>query len=450
MANPVLYGGELMGKQKAGDAPRVVVVGGGAGGLELATRLGRKLGRKGALQVTLVDSGRTHIWKPLLHEVAAGTLDTHDDEIEYLAQASENHFRFVLGSMSGLDRERKEIRISPLFSSKGELIVPERTLGYDYLVMAVGSVCNDFGVPGASTHCMFLDSTKEAEDFQEKLLGAYLSAQASGGAKQGELDVIIVGGGATGIELSAQLHHAARLLNSYGLDNVRPSDIKIHIIESAPVLLGMLPPRLSAATLAQLQKLGIDVRLGVKVVEVMEDGVKTDSGDVIRAAAKVWAAGVKAPDFLKDIAGLETNRINQLVVKDTLQLTRDSDIYAIGDCAACVWPEKGVNVPPRAQAAHQMADQVYENISRRLKNKSQKPFHYLDYGSLVSLGKYSTVGNLMGNLMGSVMIEGLIARLVYLSLYKMHQMALFGPFRMVLIVLSSFFRSRIQPRIKLH
>lgn len=182
----------------------------------------------------------------------------------------------------------------------------------------------------------------------------------------------------------------------------------------------------------------------------MEDGVKTDSGDVIRAAAKVWAAGVKAPDFLKDIAGLETNRINQLVVKDTLQLTRDSDIYAIGDCAACVWPEKGVNVPPRAQAAHQMADQVYENISRRLKNKSQKPFHYLDYGSLVSLGKYSTVGNLMGNLMGSVMIEGLIARLVYLSLYKMHQMALFGPFRMVLIVLSSFFRSRIQPRIKLH
>lgn len=187
MANPVLYGGELMGKQKAGDAPRVVVVGGGAGGLELATRLGRKLGRKGALQVTLVDSGRTHIWKPLLHEVAAGTLDTHDDEIEYLAQASENHFRFVLGSMSGLDRERKEIRISPLFSSKGELIVPERTLGYDYLVMAVGSVCNDFGVPGASTHCMFLDSTKEAEDFQEKLLGAYLSAQASGGRSRESL-----------------------------------------------------------------------------------------------------------------------------------------------------------------------------------------------------------------------------------------------------------------------
>lgn len=450
MADPDLFGGEFMGKDNVREVPRIVVVGGGAGGLELATRLGRKLGRKGKIKVTLVDSGRTHIWKPLLHEVAAGTLDTHDDEIEYLAQASENHFRFVLGAMNGLDRERKEIRISPLHSSNGELIVPERTLKYDYLVMAVGSVCNDFGVPGASTHCMFLDSTKEAEDFQEKLLGAYLSAQASGGAKQGELDVIIVGGGATGIELSAQLHHAARLLNSYGLDNVQPSDIKIHIIESAPVLLGMLPPRLSAATLAQLEKLGIDVRLGVKVVEVMEDGVRTDSGEVIRAAAKVWAAGVKAPDFLKDIAGLETNRINQLVVTETLQVTRDPNIYAIGDCAACVWPEKGINVPPRAQAAHQMADQAFENILRSIKKKSQKRFRYLDYGSLVSLGKYSTVGNLMGNLMGSVMIEGLIARLVYLSLYKMHQMALFGPFRMILIILSSFFRNRIQPRIKLH
>jgi NADH:ubiquinone reductase (H+-translocating) len=439
-----------MQKKKADFVPRIVVVGGGAGGLELATKLGRGLGRKGRAHVTLIDASRTHIWKPLLHEVAAGTLDSHDDEIEYLAQASENHFRFVLGRMDGLDRAKKIVSIAPLYSSKGDLIVPARTLNYDFLVIAVGSICNDFGVPGASEHCMFLDSTKEAEDFQEKLLGAYLRAQATGGASNGELDVVIVGGGATGIELSAQLYHAARLLNSHGLDKVQPSDIKIHIVESAPVLLGMLPPRLSAATLAQLHKLGIDVRLGVRVVEVLEDGVKTDSGEFIKASAKVWAAGVKAPDFLHEIDGLETNRINQLVVAETLQVTRDPDIYAIGDCAACPWPEKNTNVPPRAQSAHQMADLVFQNILRRLKKKPQKAFRYMDYGSLVSLGKYSTVGNLMGNLMGTVMIEGFIARLVYLSLYKMHQMALFGPFRMVLIMLSSFFRNRIHPKIKLH
>ena len=429
---------------------KLVVVGGGAGGLELVTRLGRRLGRKGRAEITLIDACRTHVWKPLLHEVAAGTLDTHDDEIEYLAQAADHHFRFVLGRMAGLDRVRRQVRIAPLLTAQGEQIVAEREVPYDILVISVGSVCNDFGVTGAATHCMFLDTTQEAEAFQERLLGAYLRAQATGGAKPGELDVVIVGGGATGIELSAQLHHAAHLLNAYGLDHVKPSDIKIHILESAPALLGMLPARLSRATLAQLTKLGIEVRLSTRVVEVLEDGVRTDRGEFIPAAVKVWAAGVKAPDFLHEIAGLETNRIHQLLVLPTLQTTRDPDIFALGDCCACAWEGHPGNVPPRAQSAHQMASLVYDNLLRRMRGRPLKAFRYLDYGSLVSLGKYSTVGNLMGNLMGSVMIEGLIARLVYLSLYKMHQLALFGPLRLMLIVISSFFRSRIQPRIKLH
>ena len=440
-----------MSTSGATPCPRIVVVGGGAGGLELVTQLGKTLGRRRRAEITLIDSSRTHIWKPLLHEVAAGTLDSHDDELEYLAQASENHFRFVLGRMNGLDRAAKQVRLAPLFSPAGDLIMPERSYPYDILVIAVGSVCNDFGIPGVAEHCMFLDSTEEAEQFQNRLLGAYLRAQAAGGTTQaGELDVAIVGGGATGIELSAQLYQAARLLNSYGLDNIRPSDIKIHILEASPKLLAGLPDRLSSATLKQLQALGIDVLLGVKVVEVTDEGMRTESGDFIRAAARVWAAGVKAPDFLKEIDGLETNRINQLVVRPTLQTTRDDDIYALGDCAACAWPEKGSNIPPRAQSAHQMASQVLDNLRARLKGKKQKNFHYLDYGSLVSLGKYSTVGNLMGNLMGSVMIEGFIARMVYLSLYKMHQLALFGPFRVLLLMISSFFRKRLNPKIKLH
>ncbi len=440
-----------MSTTSASACPKIVVVGGGAGGLELVTQLGKKLGRRGRAEITLIDSSRTHIWKPLLHEVAAGTLDSHDDELEYLAQASENHFRFVLGRMNGLDRNNKQIRLAPLFSSGGEPIMPERTYPYDILVVAVGSVCNDFGIPGVAEHCMFLDTTEEAEQFQNRLLEAYLRAQAAGGTRQpGELDVAIVGGGATGIELSAQLYQAARLLSSYGLDNIKPSDIKIHILEASPTLLPGLPERLSRATLEQLRSLGIDVLLGVKVVAVTAEGLKTESGEIIRAAAKVWAAGVKAPDFLKEIDGLETNRINQLVVKPTLQTTRDDDIYAIGDCAACPWPEKGTNVPPRAQSAHQMASLVLGNIRNRLQGKPQKEFKYLDYGSLVSLGQYSTVGNLMGNLMGTVMIEGFIARMVYLSLYKMHQFALFGPFRVGMLMISSFFRQRIHPKIKLH
>jgi len=433
--------------------PRIVVVGGGAGGLELATRLGRTLGKKNLAEITLVDDSQTHIWKPLLHEVAAGTMDAHDDEWAYLAQARANHFRFVLGRMDGLDRDSKQVKLAALFNPLGDEIVPARVQGYDLLVISVGSLCNDFGIPGVAEHCQFLDTTEQAEHFQQHLLAAYLRAQAHGGPSEpGELDIAIAGGGATGIELSAQLHQATQLLNAYGLDKIKPSDLKLHLIEASEKLLPQLPQRLSDATAQQLRAIGVNLLLGEKVVEVTKDGVKTQSGLYIQAATKVWAAGIKAPDFLRKLAGLETNRINQLVVRLSLQTTLDDDIYALGDCAACPWPEKGpqATVPPRAQSAHQMANLAHDNICRRLKGQPQKNYVYTDYGSLVSLGKFSTVGNLMGNLMGSVMIEGAIARLVYLSLYKMHQTALFGPFRVGLLMISNFFRSRLQPKIKLH
>lgn len=211
-----------------------------------------------------------------------------------------------------------------------------------------------------------------------------------------------------------------------------------------------LPERLSKATLAQLESLGIEVRLGERVTRVSREGIVTHTGRFIPAALKVWAAGIKAPEFLRDLDGLESNPINQLVVRPTLQTTRDDCIFAIGDCAACPWPEKQTTVPPRAQSAHQMANLVFRNLHRRLDGKPLLEFRYRDYGSLVSLGKYSTVGNLMGNLLGSVMIEGWIARLVYLTLYKRHQLALFGLPRVSLLLLAGFFRRRLRPKIKLH
>jgi NADH dehydrogenase len=441
-----------MDKAKANPSrPRIVVVGGGAGGLELATGLGKSLGRSGKADITLIDSARTHIWKPLLHEVAAGTLDSNDDEIAYLAQASRNGFRFVWGRVTGLERQRKRVQLAPLVNARGEEIMPARAHEYDFLVLAVGSICNDFGVPGVAEHCLFLDTAEQAEQFQHRLMEAYLNAQAQEEIQRpGQLDVAIVGGGATGIELSAQLHQASRLLSAYGFDKVKPSEIKIHIIEAAPRLLPGLPDRLSLATRSQLAKLGIDVLLGERVVEVSAEGMRTGTGRFVPAALKVWAAGVKAPDFLKTIDGLETNAANQIKVRPTLQVLGDDDIFAIGDCAACPWPGKNVNIPPRAQSAHQMATLARKNLSRRLEGAPLVEFIYRDYGSLVALGKYSTVGNLMGNLLGTVMIEGLIARLVYLALYKMHQLALFGPVRVGLIMVGNFFRRRLRPRIKLH
>jgi NADH dehydrogenase len=434
------------------ERPQIIVVGGGAGGLELATALGNRLGKRKKADVTLIDASRTHVWKPLLHEVAAGTLDSHEDELEYLAQARWHHFRFRLGRMTGLDRDKREVLVAATRNDEGNVIVPERRFRYDTLVLAVGSLSNDFGIPGVKEHCLFLDTTAQAERFQRRLLDCMLRAHTQGEPiRPGQLDVAIVGAGATGVELAAQLHQVTRQLSAFGLDTIDPErHIKLHVIEASPRILPALPPRLSAAATADLARLGVVVHTNERVVEVTPEGIRTATGHFIPAAFRVWAAGIKAPDFLQDIAGLETNRINQLVVRPTLQTSRDDDIYAIGDCAACIMNEAGDTVPPRAQAAHQQASLVAKSIVRRLKGKPLPSYRYTDYGSLVTLGKYSTVGSLMGGLTGSLMVTGFIARVVYLSLYKMHQAALHGWVRTGLLTLAHFLRRAVNPQIKLH
>lgn len=426
---------------------RVVIVGGGAGGLELATRLGKTLGRKKQAEITLVDAERTHIWKPLLHEIAAGTLSSQE-EVVYQAQAHWCHFRFRLGYMDGLNRAKREIYVSPLYDEEGQEILPRRTFSYDTLVIGVGSVSNSFGIPGVEEHCYFLDTTPQAYRFQKHLLEFFLRTHAQP-AKQ--LSIAIIGAGATGVELTAELHEVTRLFNVYGVSEVAPErDIRFTLIEASPRLLPALPEALSKATEKQLKKLGVYIETGKRVVEVTEQAVKTHDGEIIPADIKVWAAGIKAPAWLNDLDGLETNRLNQLVVRQTLQTTHDENVFALGDCAACPWPGHDQTVPPRAQAAHQQASLLYKSIRNRLKGKALSDYHYRDYGSLIALGKYTTVGNLMGNLLGSVTIGGLIARLVYLSLYKMHQLALYGPYRTGMLTLANVIRRSTAPRVKLH
>jgi len=374
----------------------VVIVGGGAAGLELATALGNKLGKKGLADITLIDASRTHIWKPLLHEVAAGTLDSAEDELEYMAQARWNHFHYRLGRMTGLDRERQEVCVAATYSDEGNEVIPERRFHYDTLVIAVGSLSNDFGINGVNEHCLFLDTTAQAERFQKKLLNNMLRAHTQQKPiVEGQLDLAIVGAGATGVELAAQIHRVTRLLSAYGLDTIDPDKhIRIHVIEAGPSILPALPPRLSSAAEHELARLGVTIHVNQRVVEITKSEIKTAAGNVVPAAIKVWAAGIKAPDFLRDLAGLESNRINQLTVKRNLQTTRDENIFAIGDCAACPLDNEGNTVPPRAQAAHQQASTLVKTIRRRLNGLPPVDYTYRDYGSLVALGRYSTVGSL--------------------------------------------------------
>ncbi|MGQ0579261.1 MAG: NAD(P)/FAD-dependent oxidoreductase [Betaproteobacteria bacterium] len=440
-------------KRNDGGLHNIVIVGGGAGGLELATRLGRTLGRRKQALITLVDRSRTHLWKPLLHQVAAGSMDLNDHELDYLYQARWQHFQFRLGLMDGLNRAKKQIHLAPTVDEDGRQVIPARTIAYDTLVMAVGSTTNDFATPGAREHAISLDNPQQAALFHSRLLNACLRANAQQEPLQsGQLHIAIIGAGATGVELAAELHNTTREFVSFGLDRIDPErDIKFTIVEAAPKILSALPERLSVAVLGLLKKLKVEVLTGERVTEVSAKGVKTANGRQIPAELVVWAAGIKAPEFLRELDGLEINGINQLMVTQMLQTTRDPSVFAFGDCASCPWPAKNGWIPPRAQSAHQQAAHLYKMLPRWLRGEALQPFVYRDFGSLVSLGKFSTVGSLMGAITrGSIMVEGYFAKIMYLSLYKMHELALHGFTKVFLDTLARIITRRTEPHIKLH
>ncbi len=435
----------------------VVIFGGGAGGLELATALGKKLGRRGRATATLIDQARSHVWKPKLHEIAAGGMDIGLHEVSYRAQAHWHGFRFRVGQLTGIDRTSRLVHIAPFVDEDGVQVTPARSFGYDTLVIAVGSQSNDFGTPGVAENALKLETTADARRFHRRMVSSLIRAHAQHEPlATHQLHVAIIGAGATGVELAAELHRTTRELVAYGLDRIDPEqDLRLHLIEAAERVLPGLPERISTAARQMLEGMGVQVHTGAKVAEVLPQGVRLGDGRVIAAELVVWAAGVKEASFLRDLDGLETNEINLLVVRPTLQTTLDGDVFAMGDCAACPWPEanhgKGGFVPPRAQTAHQQASLMIKQVQRRLAGTPLLPYRYRDFGSLVSLGEFSTVGNMMGGLMGgSLMIEGFVARVMYLSLYKMHEVALHGSAKVALDTLARLITRRTEPHVKLH
>lgn len=432
------------------EAHKVVIVGGGAGGLELAAKLGRKFGPQ---HVYLVDKAGDHIWKPSLHEVAAGTLDIHREGLSYFMLAKDCGFTFIFGEVAHVDRDSRLIQLKPVFSDQQVEVFPARNLHYDTLVLAVGSKSNFFGTPGASEFAIALDSTAEAERFRLRFLHELVTANK----KKTEhanyvLNVGIVGGGATGVELAAELREACADAVFYGLNSLDThNDIQITLLEGSDRILSALPEKMSSAAQELLLERGITVKTSVRVARVEADALYDAQGTRYPVDLCVWAAGIEAPAFLTQLR-LDTNRINQLVVDRQLR-TSDPAVFAMGDCAQTPWGAEGQFLPARAQVAHQQADFLLPIMAARMQGKEigNRSFRFKDYGSLVSVGHSRGVGSLMGVLQGkSWFVEGLLARLMYMSLHLMHHMAVLGFVRTGSLALGRLLTKRAAPRVKLH
>jgi NADH:ubiquinone reductase (H+-translocating) len=434
----------------AGQSP-IVIIGGGAGGLELACKLGRKLGPQ---RVTLVDSKMFHIWKPSLHEVAAGTLDIHQEGLSYPMLAYNSGFNFVLGAMEGLDVALQQVRVAPVLGESGEEVLPQRTIGYSEVVISIGSQSNYFGVQGAAENTISLDGPQQAEQFRLRMLKQLaMLDQRKKLDSTANLNIVIIGAGATGVELAAELREASHVHGRYGFSRINPAhDVRITILEGSARVLPVLPENVSEAAQKLLTARHIDVVTACKVVNIESKQVNDATGKIYPADLCVWAAGIKAPALLAGL-GLPVNRNNQLEVDPQLRVKGHQHIYALGDCAACQQAD-GSWVPPRAQSAHQQADFLFARLMKTSQGKSVPAagYVYKDHGSLVSLGSRSSVGSLMGGLFkaSNWFVDGLFARAMYASLHLMHHYAVLGGLKTVLLAVARFLVKRATPLVKLH
>lgn len=423
---------------------RLVIIGGGVSGIDLATHLQGKQSNSGAFSVTLIDKEGAHIWKPMLHTIAAGTTNLHIQQTSYFAQAHRHGFKYEPGEVTQVDRSEKIVTIAPLTVGANS-IIPERQIPYDTLILAIGSIANDFGTPGVSDHCYRIESRSDAVGFHDAMRNAMTDALVAGT----DLRVAIVGGGATGVEMAAEIVQFGEYIEAYGVGEI-VSRLKVVLIEAGDRLLPAFPPRISELTKNRLESLGIDVRLNEKVTAADASAFVLDSGERIEAALKVWAAGVRAPTLTQRIDGLECARSGQILVKPNLQSVSDPSIFALGDCASLTLPGDERPLAPTAQVAYQEARYLERNLPKILSGKDVSNFIYRDFGALVSLGGYGAYGSLgKFGIFKKSFIQGKIAQLGHLLLYRRHQTRIHGFWHGSLLWLSDIIAAKTRPKVRL-
>jgi NADH dehydrogenase len=365
-------------------SPRVVIVGGGFGGLNAVKGLLRS-----PVEITLLDRRNFHLFQPLLYQVATGGLSPADiaAPLRSLFGKREN-VRVLQAEVTDFDLERREV------------VTDKERLSYDYLVLATGVTHHYFGHEEWARIAPGLKTIEDATDIRARILDAFERAERNEAKREPLLTFVIVGGGPTGVELAGAIGELARETLRYEFRAIDPRRARILLLEAADRLLLSYPPELGARAAKALSDLGVTVWTKVKVTNIEEGGVAIERGgetEALKAETVLWAAGVKASPLGAKLAArsqAELDRAGRLVVEPDLSIPGHPEVFVIGDLAA--FHQDGQLLPGIAPVAIQQGRYVAAAIESRIAGKSPSPFRYVDRGSLAVIGRARAVGLVWG------------------------------------------------------
>jgi NADH dehydrogenase len=377
------------------DLPHVVIIGAGFGGLTAAKSLAHV-----PVRVTLVDRTNHHLFQPLLYQVAMAGLSPADIAAPIrMILRNQRNASVVLDEASGVDPERRLVRLR------------DATLPYDYLVVATGGRTSYFGHDDWESFAPGLKDIDDAIEIRRRVLLAFEAAEKeTDPARRSELlTFVVVGGGPTGVELAGALAELARFVLADDFRHIDPSSTRIILIEGGSRILESFTEDLSASAARQLARLGVTVRVGQRVTHIDETGVQI-GGEHIRTSTVLWGAGVVATSFARALAG-PVDRGGRVLVDSDLTVPGQPLIFAIGDMATFLH-QGGKPLPGVSPVAIQMGRHAARNIARGVAGRAYLPFHYVDRGSMATVGRSAGIAQL-----GRLHLDGMIAWLTWLLVH---------------------------------
>ena len=373
---------------------RVIIVGGGFGGLDAARALAN-----GPVQVTLLDRRNHHVFQPLLYQVATAALSPGDiaSPIRWILRRQQN-VEVLLANVRSIDPASKTV------------VTDHRTFSYDYLIVATGAAHAYFGHPKWESRAPGLKTLDDALEMRRRVLLAFEAAEGESdpAAQRRLLTFVIIGGGPTGVELAGALAEIARQTLREDFRHIHPESARIVLVEGGPHLLASFPDKLREAARRSLTALGVEVRTGSVVTAVDEDGV-TAAGERISAQTILWAAGVAASPLATSL-GVPLDRAGRVAAEPTLQVAGHPDIFVAGDI--CAFMQDGRQLPGVAQVAKQQGAHAARNVLRAVRREPLLPFRYVNYGNVATIGRGSAVVDI-----GPVRASGWLAWVFWLFLH---------------------------------